>query len=65
MQTALEGDMDVPLARDESANPQIVRTFDLPLTDIGLDELHNPVTWTSSWGFEGLEDFGDIESIFR
>jgi hypothetical protein len=63
MQTALEGDMDVPLANDESAGPYMVQTSDLPLTDIGHDEFHHPVTWT--WEFEGLQDFGDIESIFR
>ena len=65
MQTALEGDMDVPLASDESAGPTMVQISDWPLPDVGQDEFHNPVTWTPSWGFEGLQDFGDIESIFR
>ena len=57
MQAAFEGDMDVPLAGDELADPQMPQTSDLPLTDIA--------NWTSSWGFEGFQDFGDIESIFR
>jgi hypothetical protein len=57
MQTAFEGDMDAPLVIDESVDPQTLQAPDLPLTDIE--------NWTSGWGVEGLQDFGDVESIFH
>jgi hypothetical protein len=56
MQAAFEGDMDVPLANDELADPQMPQTPDLPLTDIA--------NWTSSWGFEGFQDFWRYRKYF-
>ena len=65
IQGALHRDMAVPLLDEGTEEPHIPEGLDPSMASGDLDDPHDPVTWTPSWGFEGFDGLEDIETIFQ
>jgi len=62
IQSNLNGEVGFTLL-DEAAN--MLGQPDHSMASSSHDGPHNPVTWSPLWTFEGLDDLGDIETIFN
>jgi hypothetical protein len=55
----------VPLLDEGTEESHMLESSDPFMASSNHDDPHNPLIGTSSWPFERLDDFGDVETIFH
>jgi hypothetical protein len=65
IQSSLNGDVGFALLDEAAGHSNMLGQPDHSMASSIHDGPHNPVTWSPIWTFEGLDDLGDIETVFN